>query len=160
TGLYQNDWQACYKAVYAFNTVLDALSTIPKDRHNQAKWDNVKGQALALRAYRFFDALTVWSLPYDANTAANDLGIPLRLTGDFNIPSKRATVKEGYEQVLADLKEASSLLPINNINAARPSKAMAYGLLARVYLSMRNYEQAMNYADTCLQLQSILIDYN
>lgn len=160
TGLYQNDWQTCYQAVYACNTVLDGLADIPKTEQNEAKWNSVKGQALALRAYRFFDAVLVWGLPYDKNTSATDLGIPLRLTADFNIPSQRATVQEVYDQVIADLKIAATLLPQYNINAARPTTAMAYGLLARVYLSMGDYQQAMHYADATLQLNSSLLDYN
>jgi hypothetical protein len=42
----------------------------------------------------------------------------------------------------------------------RPSRPAAYGLLARIYLSMRNYELACKYADSCLQYRNILLDYN
>lgn len=42
----------------------------------------------------------------------------------------------------------------------RPSRPAAYGLLSRVYLSMRNYSAASRYADSCLALYNTLLDYN
>jgi len=42
----------------------------------------------------------------------------------------------------------------------RPSKVAATALLARAYLSMRNYDSAFKYADLCLSKKNDLIDYN
>lgn len=155
-----NDWFYCYQAAYYCSSVLNSIEDIPRTVENHTTWDNVKGQALALRAYRYLDAAQVWGLAYDEATAATDLGIPLRNSPDFNEPSVRATIGETYNQILQDLKSSVQLLPVTNINAARPTKAMAYGLLARTYLNMRQYEAAGLYADSCLQLHSALLDYN
>lgn len=155
-----NDWFLCYQAVYFFSSVLMSVEGIPRTTFNAYEWDSVKGQALALRAFRYLDAVLIWGAAYDEATADADLGIPLRNTPDFNAPSVRSTIRETYTQIIDDLRQSALLLPLTNINAARPTKAMAYGLLARTYLSMRDYETAGRYADSCLQLHRTLIDYN
>ena len=155
-----NDWFLCYQAIYTFSSVLKSLEDIPRVASNTTEWDNVKGQALALRAFRYLDAVLIWGPAYDEVTADTDLGIPLRNTPDFNVPSVRSTIRETYIQVIDDLKQSVSLLPVTDINAARPTKAMAYGLLARTYLNMQDYEAAGRYADSCLRLHDTLIDYN
>ncbi len=152
-----NDWAYLYKAVYACNAVLEGLeaSTLTRD----AAFNNVKGQALVYRAKCFLQGLGLWAKAYQVSSPA-DLGIPLRPQADFNTPSTRATVHEGYQKVLSDLKAAVPLLPEKALSATRPSKAAAYGLLARTLLYMGNYEAAESYADSCLRMNAALLDYN
>ena len=163
TGIYlkgtvANDWSQTYDPVYYANTALETITTIDKTTANAAAWDNVKGSALFYRAYSFLEAAWLWSLAYDDNSA--DPGIPLRLSSDFNTPSVRATMLDTYKQITGDLLTAIPLLPVKALYPTRPSKAAAYGLLARTYLSMRDYGKAGKYADSCLQLDNTLIDYN
>ena len=42
----------------------------------------------------------------------------------------------------------------------RPSKAAAYGLLSRAYLTMRKYDSAFKYSNLCLGIKNQLMDYN
>src|SRR5690606_14087915 len=63
-------------------------------------------------------------------------------------------------QLLNDLKQAAVLLPSNVESSTRPSKAAAFGLLSRTYLSMGKYEESLKYADSCLRLHPKLMDYN
>lgn len=155
-----NDWYLNFAPVYVANTVLETMPSISRDATNSRNWDSVKGQALYYRAHHFLQAANVWAPAYDAATARTDLGIPLRLSSDFNIRSTRASVDETYARILQDLKEAAKLLPPTTLHPIRPYKASAYALLARTYLSMRQYEQAALYADSTLQLQPALLDYN
>ncbi|MFB2118453.1 RagB/SusD family nutrient uptake outer membrane protein [Parapedobacter sp. 2B3] len=155
-----NDWATQYQMIYWCNTVLDALPNIPRSATNVAEWNYVKGQALVLRAMRFLNIASIWAQAFDANTAAQELGIPLRLEADFTQSSSRSTLLDTYNQILKDLHKSISLLPMASINCYRVSKPAAYGLLARVYLSMRQYPQAFTYADSCLQLHSELMDFN
>jgi tetratricopeptide (TPR) repeat protein len=155
-----NDWSYCYNAVYAANSVIDLLSKISRTSSHQAIWDDIKGQALFFRGSRYLDAAFIWTLAYDALSAPTDLGLPLRLGTDFNEPSVRSTLQQTFMQVIADVKAAISLLPVTSVTIYRPSKPAAYGLLARAYLSMNDYENAGLYADSCLRLYNQLIDYN
>lgn len=155
-----NDWNTCYVSVHHANTVIKGIEQIKRDKNNDAEWKSLKGQALVLRANTFLDAVIVWSLAYDESTAGNDLGIPLRLNPDFNVVSTRASVRESYNQIINDLKEAATLLPHTQVSLLRANKTAAYGLLARAYLAMRKYKEAGAYADSCLSLNNKLLDYN
>ncbi|AOM76867.1 RagB/SusD family nutrient uptake outer membrane protein [Pedobacter steynii] len=154
-----NDWKSTYAQVYNTNIVLEGLEKIKRTASNEAKWDNLKGSALFFRGRLFFEAALIWAKAYDAGSAQTDPGVPLTMTSDFNIKTTRPTVKESYERILADLTEAAALLPVNAIHNIRPSKAAAYAYLSRVYLAMRDYNNAGKYADLSLQLNHKLIDY-
>src|SRR5690606_26277315 len=155
-----NDWSDTYRLIYRANAVfheMEQISTPP----NALQWDDIKGQALFHRARGYFQAVTTWSAGYDAGTAATDLGIPLRLDPDFNAVSVRASVAQTYRQIIDDLTKAVSLLHTAEPTLVyRPSKAAAFALLARVYLSMRDYRNALVYADSSLMLHDRLLDFN
>jgi len=155
-----NEWGNNYRAVYRANSVIENLAKIPRTAANASQWDNVSGQAYFYRAKNILKSLYVWAPAYDSASAGTDLGVPLRDGTDFNVPSVRATVAEGYAQVLADLKVSIRCLPPVAVHVIRPSKAAAFGLLARALLSMRRYNEAYLYADSSLKLKSELMDYN
>lgn len=150
-----NDWYYTYKGIYISNVVLNNLESyaIPEA-------ENVRGQALAMRAIRYLDAAQIWCPAYYNAKASTDLGLPLRLDPDMNIPSQRSTVKQTYEQILKDLQEAVNLLPVKQVAASRPSKVTALGYLARTYLFMGDYQKALNYALQALSYQNTLVDFN
>lgn len=154
-----NEWSTAWDAVFISNTVLDNLQQIEQTAQNSREWQNLKGQALFHRARVFASVAYTWALAFDETTADADLGIPLRLDSDFNKPSIRATVRETYEQILADLRESVELLPDEQITTVRPVKAAAYGMLARVYLFMRRYEEAGRFAGLVLDSHDKLMDF-
>lgn len=157
-----DDWDLPYKQVFYANVVLEGLSKLAMNSSNEQQWKTLQGAALFIRAYAFYNLAQVFAPMYDSITAATDLGIPLRLSSDVNPVSVRSTMKQTYDKILSDLRAASSLLPaalpISNRN--RPSKPAALALLARACLSMRAYDSAGLYADSCLQLYDVLMDYN
>lgn len=153
------DWDFCYTRAFYSNVVLDGLEKSSANP-NDGEFRNVKGQALFFRAKAFYMVAEEFSKPYNSLTASTDLGIPLRLSSDLNIPSKRATNKETYERILGDLKIAAASLPNTPLYKTRPGRAAAFGLLARIYLNTGDYENAFLYADSCLQINNTLINYN
>jgi len=144
------EWSYCYDNVFRANTVLENMDKITVGTNEKKLLDNLKGQALALRARSFLKVAGIWSLAYDEESADTDLGIPLRLNSDFNLPSTRSTLRETYSRIITDLKDAIPLLSNTQVHVLRTSKAAAYALLARTYLSMRKYNEAFLYADSCL----------
>lgn len=153
-----NPWYTGYFAIYGSNAVLDFLSDM-KDRETEVG-RYIKGQALFWRAFHYFEMAQVFTLPYHEATAATELGLPLRLDVDFNAPSIRSSLQETYQQIFVDLKESVALLTTQPIHSTRASRQGAYGLLARAYLAVRDYEKAGLYADSCLRIHATLIDYN
>lgn len=167
-GLYTNvdDWSSvnktgAYPKIFYCNLVLDGLKkVVPNNSEDQKKWHSVRGQALFHRAKAFYELSQVFSPVFNPNTADSDLGIPLRLESDINIPSVRSSLRQTYEQIIADLLMSKDELPIVPMYKTRPSKPAVFALLARIYISMENYTLAGNYADSCLQLYDALLDYN
>ena len=150
-----NDWENSYAKINIFNTVLFNL-----EHHGIPNAENVRGQALVFRASIFLEAAQIWCLAYDPATADFDLGLPLRIDPDMNIPSVRSTLKQTYSQILSDLHAAAQLLPQTQIASSRPSKATALGYLARTYLFMGDYQNALKYGLQALDINKQLMNFN
>lgn len=155
-------WDIPYKQVFVCNVVLDGLAKLTPTAASQQEFDAVKGVALFLRSYAFFNIAQHFAPFYDSATAASDAGIPLRLKPDISEVSVRASVKATYDRILEDLQASRLLLPptVPPLLRNRPSIPAADALLARIYLSVRAYEQAGAAADESLKAYRELVDYN
>jgi starch-binding outer membrane protein, SusD/RagB family len=153
------DYSIPYAQVHIANQVLAALSRIRISVGELGEKNNIEGTAYFFRAYAFYNLLQLFAMPYESATALDDFGIALPLTPDINTIYKRASMKDSYGQVITDLQQARKLL-IANVYHNQPSKPAADALLARVFLSMRDYVNAANYADSCLQQYNTLMNYN
>lgn len=156
------DWDVSYTTIFYANSVIEYLKKINVTDQNRRNWEDILGQAFFFRANAFYNTAQLFAQPYDSATEKSDLGIPIRLTSDFNEKTSRTSVATTYSQIIADLNGAidnlrNTIVP-NNKN--RPCRASAFGLLARVYTSMRKYDQAGIAADSCLKLYNTLTDYN
>jgi starch-binding outer membrane protein, SusD/RagB family len=107
----------------------------------------------------FYQLAQIFAPHYNKDSAAHDWGIPLKLSADIIEHVQRSTVAETYERIITDLKRAIPLLPKTPLYKTRPSRPAACALLARVYLTMQEYDSAIVYASACLQLYDKLIDY-
>ncbi|RZM21737.1 MAG: RagB/SusD family nutrient uptake outer membrane protein [Pedobacter sp.] len=150
-----NDWMYCYRAIFIANSVLYNI-----ENYNIPNSENVRGQALVIRAARYLDGAQTWCTAYQESTADQAMGLPLRLDPDMNTASTRSTLRETYAQIIKDLKEAVPLLPPRQVAVSRPSKASALAYLARVYLVMGNYEESLRYSLQALEIQNTLMDFN
>lgn len=100
-------WQAAYYIINQANQVLsnniEQFKTADEKRVNL-----LRGQALAIRGLVHFDLLRYWGVSYERNSTA--LGIPYKTTTNQEEMPSRLSVKESYDKILADLKEAEILL--------------------------------------------------
>ncbi|KAA9038740.1 RagB/SusD family nutrient uptake outer membrane protein [Ginsengibacter hankyongi] len=154
------EWNQPYTNIYTCNLVLETLKKISYAESDQPVADHIQGTALFLRGSYFYSLAQLFAKAYDKTTATTDPGIPLRLSTDVTQKSTRASLEETYRQIIKDFKQAVSLVPVNVSIKTKPSKAAAYGALARTYLAMQDYSNAALYADSCLDLYNTLIDYN
>lgn len=136
------------------------MMNIKKIPEEAQLWDQVKGTALFQRAFAFYNLAQLFAAPYDAGSAKNLLGVPIRLSSDVNIKSVRGDLDQTYNQILSDLSEAGKLLPAKGRFTNQPGKDAANALEAKVYLIMGDYIKAESSADASLQLSNELIDYN
>jgi hypothetical protein len=156
---HNEGWLTPYSAIYYANFVLDLLPKMKYEESEKAVFNSIKGMALFCRAFLFYELAQLYCKPYSTE-AANEPGIVLRMTSEVDAPVFRSTVQQTYDQIINDIKAAIDLLPLASLNAMRPSKAAAYGLLSRVYLSMRDYVNAESAANSALSVNSTLLDYN
>jgi SusD family. len=157
---YNNDWAKGYTVVYNSNLVLDLLKKIGRTADNAQQYDQVLGSALFFRASQYLNLLWTYAKAYNESTADSDLGIVLRESADFNKKSVRSSVKQCYERVETDLLQAAALLSSTTVHVNRPGKSSAYGMLARYFLSKRNYVMVGEYCKLFLENRSELMDFN
>lgn len=152
-------WNWPYRKIAVANTVLDLIGDVHFGDAGQKS--ELIGMAKFFRGYVFYEIAQVFCAFYDPNSTGDKPGIVLRLSSDINIPSVRSTLKETYNQIISDLSESARLLPTTRSRyPTRPYKASAYAALARCFISVGAYDQALAYADSCLMLRSELIDFN
>ena len=134
-------WTSAYSTINRINNVLSAVDKVTS---SAAKKNSVEGQALFLRGSLYFELVKLFAKPVgDGDFNANP-GVPLVLTPTRNVTEAdykaRASVKAVYDQVIADLTKAESLLPSSNGFYA--TKWSAAAQLSRVYLALKNYTEA------------------
>lgn len=110
------------------NAILENIDNFP----DGAFKNNVKGEALALRAMVYFDMSRVFSKTYENATNA-DSTMPYVISTDPTILPAKESVKGFYDKVIADLEMAKTLIGSSN-GIYRLNKNAVSGLLSRVYL--------------------------
>lgn len=154
------DWDPAFKRILYANIVLEGTEKLTgTSMREDEQLSAVRGAALFYRSLNFFLLSQLFCKPYSVNNLSTP-GLPLRLQSNINLKPKRASLAETFEQILADLREAEMLLPTQAEVKTRPTKMAAQSLLARVYLTMHNYENAAFYAEKSLEGSADLLDFN
>ncbi|MFC3196717.1 RagB/SusD family nutrient uptake outer membrane protein [Parapedobacter deserti] len=159
---------AFYHRIYTANKIIHEV--LDAEGGSEQQKLQYRAEALAHRAFAYFNLVNFFGKPYDPATAATDLGVPLVLKSDFTQQEfKRATVQEVYDRIVADLHEAIPFLPLQQNTSNRYSRAAAALLLGKVYLFAGNADEAsrwlnQSHADLPTQFTVSgkvgLIDYN
>ncbi len=126
-------YQRTYSIIASANKVLASVDNVEFD--DVADQDNIKGQALCLRAFSYFDLVQYFgSVPLHVDPVTTMEGTALPL----------APVEEVYTQIISDLTEAISLLPVRSEQSdlGRVTKGTAQTILANVYMVQKNYASA------------------
>jgi starch-binding outer membrane protein, SusD/RagB family len=147
-----NLWAACYTAINRVNVFLEGMDG-KGNTVAGADAGRFNGEARFARALAYYSLLQFYCRPYwDGNGTRP--GVPLRLVaikgGGYN-NLKRSTVGEVYQQILADLNFAEQNTLLNNgtaiLNTTRAHRNTAIAMKVRVYLSMRDYANAITEAN-------------
>ncbi|ADB42407.1 RagB/SusD family nutrient uptake outer membrane protein [Spirosoma linguale] len=122
------------------------IASIDNAAGTQPERNQVKGEALALRAFSYFNLVQLYGKRYDAAAKPNSqLGVPLVLTPTTEgLP--RATVEEVYTQVNKDLADAATLLTSTRSFKSHINLEVIKGLQARVALTQQNWADAAKFA--------------
>ena len=152
------DYSSPYQSVEYANVIMESLPKVSGG--DMAARNGLMGNALFIRASCHFALAQLYAKPYNIETANTDPGIALRLTADVADKPVRFTVAENYASIIGDLRKALPLLPGSAAVKYRAGKPAVYGMMARIYLTMRDYRNAYFYADSALAGYNTLIDYN
>jgi len=122
------------------------IASIDKAVGTTSERNTVKGEALALRAFGYFNLVQLYGKRYDARTKPNSqLGVPLVLEPSTKgLP--RNTVEEVYTQINKDLTAAAALLTNARPNKSHINLAVVKGLQARVALVQQDWTNAAKFA--------------
>ena len=151
-------WFASYNRIYYYNTVIDNIMNA--DGSDEQQKLSIRAEALISRALEYLYLVNGYAKYYDVRTAESDPGVPLILDEDISKKNLvRASVKDVYAQIQSDLQTALPNLPMQaKGNAFRASKAAGYGVLAKMYLYMGNYAEALKAANAVLEMNNSLLD--
>ncbi len=131
-------WQSAY------GTILNANNVIHNSLPPSATSDQLKGEALCLRALMYFELVKHFSKPYTVDP--NGLGVPLILSRDPFLKPMRNTTAEVYAQIQADLEQAIPLLTVQK-SSAYFNRASAQALLARMHQYKAEWSEALDLAE-------------
>lgn len=134
-----------YQIIRSCNFVLEKSIQYRNDDPGRA--DAMMGQAYALRAISHFLLVNFFAQAYNFTADASHPGVAYITSSDWTASVKgRNTVKEVYENLISDLKQAIALLPANSGTTLTFNRNAAIALLARVYLFKGDWVPAKNLA--------------
>lgn len=167
-------WLNCYNTIANCNILLEHLAKQTPEYFTRSHYNMIKGEALAIRAYLHFDLLRAFALNYQ--DYPDGMGIPYADNFNRKIHTQLKS-KDVLDKIIADLKEAQSLLigidpcfdeqfkdpiyhyvqPRDNGDIFESYRAyhMNYyavtGLLARVYDYMGEFDEAYKCASYVIE---------
>jgi hypothetical protein len=123
-----------------------AIANIDNAVGTPAEKNQIKGEALAIRGFCYFNLVQYYGKRYDAGKKPNSsLGVSLVLE-----PTKegiaRSSVEECYAQINKDLDEAGKLLTAARSAKSHFNKNVVRGIQARVALVQQNWSAAAAFA--------------
>ena len=147
-----------------YQTVIDLIDEYIKGGDNEvAEANRVKGEAYFLRGAYYFTLINLYGKPYEISTAENDLGVPLKLTGEIqDVIFQRESVARVYEQIESDLKIAEDCLGKANLPGTiyQADSTAVHLLMSRFYLYKQDWKQALKYARKVIAVKPDLLDLN
>jgi starch-binding outer membrane protein, SusD/RagB family len=155
-GAIEGLWTDAYRIIAQANITLRGIDEFAAE--NQGKYNRIKGQALAIRAYVHFDLLRYFATDYDRNS--NAPGIPYKLS--FSTEDiARPTVSQTWDNIFSDLEEAANLLQdvdrgingtANYTNRSNIDAVTVQAILARAYLYAGLFAEAEAAATAVIQV--------
>ncbi|WP_075352183.1 RagB/SusD family nutrient uptake outer membrane protein [Algoriphagus marinus] len=135
-------WRFYYKIIGNANLI---IANIDNAVGPQAEKDEIKGQALAYRAWAHFNLVQLFAERYNAGGNNSQLGVPIVLE-PITEGGARNTVEEVYAQVNTDIDAAIALLDVNRNAKSHININVAKGIKARVALTQGNWAAAASLA--------------
>lgn len=152
-GIIASTWNRSYWIIDLLNNVLANLDVV-----NENARGVVEGEARFLRGIVYFELIRHYARPYTDGDPSVNPGVPLVLTPTAGITDEdyrpRASVANVYATIIDDLQRAKTLLAGftgSGANSGRATATAAAAFLARVYMTMDQWESAASEADIVVE---------
>lgn len=147
-------WTNLYNIINQCNIIIDNIENASGTDEMK---NDIKGQALAMRGYCYFQLIQFYQQTYVI--AKDKLGVCLRVSSNDGTDIPRSTVVACYNQIVSDMTTAQTLLTNFNRGDVKYylNKDVVTGMLARVYLVMNEWDKAKTAAQEVLQNYSTLM---
>ncbi|MCF0051802.1 RagB/SusD family nutrient uptake outer membrane protein [Dyadobacter sp. LJ53] len=146
-------WRELWRGVQRSNALLAGIETYrQKAPQDGAAIDQIKGQALFLRAWYYFYLTSIWGEGFNAGTEGGKMGVPIITEVAIGLDQTqvpRKTVKESWDFIISDLKTAETLLAgVNWTGATDKYKVSGWavkGFLGKIYAYQADWANAKTY---------------
>lgn len=151
-----NNVPTLFRDAYSIIRISNAiLANINNGILSGAQKDNYQGEALAVRAWMHFDLARMYcKAPLDPTiNPAVDFGMAYVTSLNAEALPARESIANTYNKIVADLVQAEALISgTNSVASGRWHRAAVAGLLAKVYLYMGRWQDAVDAATRSLNL--------
>lgn len=145
-------WTMMYNTIFYANSIIENIDGAEIDAKEDSR-EQLKAEALLMRAYVHFQLVNLYAAPYNRTTAATERGIPLSLKIDIEQKYIPQTVEEVYSQILSDIHTGEELMKVEQQpleTRYRFSRRAAKALEARVHLYRGDWQAALNAAESLM----------
>lgn len=139
-----------YSITRRANAVLENIDKFPAGPFK----DNARGEALATRAFIYFDMARVFSKTFENATTADSTMAYITSTDAKQMPVKES-LRGFYQKIVRDLTSALPLISSNN-GVGRLNKSAVSGLLSRLYLYMGDFTNCISSSNAALGTTPVL----
>lgn len=152
----KNAYYSAYEALFYWNLIIEFVPEATECTEEQRQM--LIAQARVLRAMTYHYLANYYAEPYSASTK-DHLSVPLNTSSSVESKSPQVSIETLYNFIIDDLTAAIKHLPKQGESIFHPTLSSGYGMLARVYLSMSNYDKAQEYATLALGENDKLYDW-
>lgn len=153
----ESAYYTAYAAISTFNLLVERVPEATDATDAQRKV--LIAQAKLGRAMHYFLLVNYYADTYEAANAGTKRAVPLIESADIGAPYRQVTIQEMYDYILRNVNEALPDLPVQGATILHGTKGAANAFLARVYLQMGNYDQALLSANAALAANDKLFDW-
>ena len=149
--MLEDVWEDMFKTINVANI---SITRIPDIDMNEQLKNRLLGEVYFIRGLMYFELSRLFGEVPLLLTPTSDLGI---------LTVERTAISEINTQIISDLQEAEQKLPVSYTGAdiGRATKGAACGYLAKVFLTLQDWQQAQSYALKVMDLgvYRLLDDY-
>lgn len=146
-GEVSNLWNFYYQIINHANNL---IAYIDDTKGSEKEKHRIKGEALALRAFAYFNLINHFQHAWIKGSELPGVPIYLEPTSYETVGNPRGTVANVYDRIITDLTDAITLLPSDgsrlNKNKGYINKNVVHGFLARTYLFKGEFNNAALHA--------------